>query len=210
MPLRFTESTKWENQWFRKLKPQAKLVYLFLVDNCDLAGFYELDFEAMAFKTSLKQQQIEQSIDQLKSKFERNDPWIWLTDFMKQQKNYPLKQNNPAHRNIIKSITEHANIFPDSLAYVQEIQTNDTQNTKKVSGILQEHERGTEGATKELDSSTGKDKEDGKGQDLGKDANEEEEKKEQTKQKMQEYEIRKDGIQYYKGTDAPHFGLNHK
>jgi hypothetical protein len=49
MSKRFTETEKWRDPWFRKLSPQAKLLFLWLVDNCDKAGVIELDFEAASF-----------------------------------------------------------------------------------------------------------------------------------------------------------------
>lgn len=49
MSKRFTETEKWRDPWFRKLSPQAKLLFLWLVDNCDKAGVIDFDAEAAAF-----------------------------------------------------------------------------------------------------------------------------------------------------------------
>ena len=46
---RFTETEKWRDPWFRKLSPSAKLLFLWLVDNCDKAGVIDLDFESASF-----------------------------------------------------------------------------------------------------------------------------------------------------------------
>ena len=46
---RFTENQKWADQWFRKLDPQLKLLWLWLLDNCDHAGVIDFDPELAAF-----------------------------------------------------------------------------------------------------------------------------------------------------------------
>jgi len=45
MGIRFTETEKWADKLFRKWKPETKLLFLFIVDNCDCAGFWEIDLE---------------------------------------------------------------------------------------------------------------------------------------------------------------------
>ncbi len=47
---RFTETLKWSDPWFRKLSPQAKLFWQWILDNCDHAGVIEPDFELASFQ----------------------------------------------------------------------------------------------------------------------------------------------------------------
>jgi hypothetical protein len=47
---RFTDSEKWEDRWFRRLPPDQKLAYLYLLDRCDMAGSIELDEELAEFQ----------------------------------------------------------------------------------------------------------------------------------------------------------------
>jgi len=49
MAKRFTESSKWQDSWFRKLKSEHKLFWIFLLDNCDNAGLWEYDLELASF-----------------------------------------------------------------------------------------------------------------------------------------------------------------
>ena len=51
---RFTETTKWADPWFRKLSPSAKLLWLFLCDNCDQAGVIDLDAEVAQFQIGVE------------------------------------------------------------------------------------------------------------------------------------------------------------
>lgn len=54
MPKRFTETLKWDDPWFRALSPDAKLLWFWLVDKCDLAGIIEPDFGLCEFQTGIK------------------------------------------------------------------------------------------------------------------------------------------------------------
>jgi len=47
---RFTETSKWGDPWYRKLSPQAKLLWAWLTDNCDHAGIIEPDLELATFQ----------------------------------------------------------------------------------------------------------------------------------------------------------------
>jgi len=53
MSKRFTDSDKWKNQWFRTLPPNYKLLWLYILDNCDHAGIWRVDFELAEFQISL-------------------------------------------------------------------------------------------------------------------------------------------------------------
>lgn len=45
---RFTETTKWDDPWFRRLKPRFKCLWLFLCDKCDCAGVWVVDLDLAA------------------------------------------------------------------------------------------------------------------------------------------------------------------
>ena len=47
---RFTETNKWEDPWFRKLKPEMKLLWAWLLDSCDNAGIIDADIELASFQ----------------------------------------------------------------------------------------------------------------------------------------------------------------
>ena len=47
---RFTETNKWEDPWFRKLKPEMKLLWSWLLDSCDNAGIIDADIELASFQ----------------------------------------------------------------------------------------------------------------------------------------------------------------
>lgn len=49
MAKRLTDTTKWSNPAFRKLPSKYKLLYLYILDNCDCAGVMHIDLELVGF-----------------------------------------------------------------------------------------------------------------------------------------------------------------
>lgn len=46
---RFTETDKWKDKWFRQLPAQYKLIWMYLLDNCDNAGVFDADWQLIGF-----------------------------------------------------------------------------------------------------------------------------------------------------------------
>lgn len=49
MANRFTDSRKWDDPWFRKLPCKYKAFFIFLLDKCNHAGIWKVDFESATF-----------------------------------------------------------------------------------------------------------------------------------------------------------------
>lgn len=49
MPKRFTDTAKWQDEWFMDLPAKYKLFYLFLLDSCDHAGVWKTNFRLAEF-----------------------------------------------------------------------------------------------------------------------------------------------------------------
>ena len=106
MPKRFTDSDKWKDKWFRALRPEFKLAYLYLLDNCDHAGVIELDRELADF-------QIGNAIDWDdfisicgKRIAMLADDKIWLVKFIEFQYG-ELSENCKAHNPVYQSMEKH-------------------------------------------------------------------------------------------------------
>jgi hypothetical protein len=49
MAKRFTDSEKWNDAWFMDLPNKYKLFWLYLLDNCDHAGIWKVNFKVASF-----------------------------------------------------------------------------------------------------------------------------------------------------------------
>lgn len=59
MANRFTDSRKWDDPWFRKLPCKYKVFWQFILDKCNHAGVWKVDFESAEFHIGEKIDHIE-------------------------------------------------------------------------------------------------------------------------------------------------------
>lgn len=111
--LRFTETLKWDDPWFRQLPGCHKLVFLYVIDRCNNAGFWEVDEEAICWHTKIDPKHLEGAWKGLDRGIKGASGWVWVRKFLKHQKNEPLNPHNPAHRQIIALISEQRERFAD-------------------------------------------------------------------------------------------------
>lgn len=111
---RFTESQKWDDPWFRALPGAHKLVFLYLLDRCNNAGFWEEDLDGMAFHTKVEASSLKGALKGLERGLQGASNWYWIKNFLRHQKNDSLNPENPAHRQIIALLKDQSERFPDS------------------------------------------------------------------------------------------------
>ena len=110
---RFTETQKWDDPWFRQLVGVHKLVFLYVIDRCDNAGFLELDMDGMAWHTKISPEHLEGALKGLERGIKGASGWLWVRMFLRHQKNEPLNPENPAHKQIIALIKSQTERFKD-------------------------------------------------------------------------------------------------
>lgn len=47
---RFSDTQKWDDPWFRKLRPEMKLLWQWFLDHCDNAGVIDVDLDLASFQ----------------------------------------------------------------------------------------------------------------------------------------------------------------
>lgn len=109
MSKRFIETTIWtQNKWFRKLLPKHKLLWFYLLTNCDSVGVWEEDIELASFIIGE-----DFNINDLLSYGDRlkyfNDKKYWITDFCSFQ--YGQLKDSPSnkpHQSYISLLKKHS------------------------------------------------------------------------------------------------------
>lgn len=102
---RFTETTKWEDPWYRKLSPQAKHLWQWLLDHCDNAGVIEVDLELATFQVgeTIKAEHLAE----IESRFETiGQGKLWIRKFIPFQWG-AISEKCLQHRPVFNSIIRH-------------------------------------------------------------------------------------------------------
>lgn len=113
---RFTHNKQWLTPRFRKLDVNHKLVYLYMIDHVDWAGFMQLDEERIAFDTGVKLEVVSDVLQKLnEDEIVMHDDIIFFIDFIEEQKNTPLNPKDNSHKPIIKSLEQNKSTIKECL-----------------------------------------------------------------------------------------------
>ncbi len=105
---------RWGERWYRDLDVKAKLLYDYIFDNVDWAGFIELDEPKFAFETGMSADEISSAIQALNSPLlGASEGLLLLKNFIDLQGNLPLNPDNNAHKNIITILRKRKKEFKD-------------------------------------------------------------------------------------------------
>ncbi len=100
MAKRFTDSNKWEDDWFASLPPKYKLFWLYLCDRCDHAGVWKISAHVaqalIGEAVDLKEAQ-----ELFKGRVEAHEGFWWLKKFCQFQYG-ELKTGNKTHESVLK------------------------------------------------------------------------------------------------------------
>ena len=141
MAKRFTDTEKWKKYWFRTLSNDHKIFWFYLLDNCDHAGIWEVDFElADYFCKGIDEQEIRQVFNKQYIEFANKKRWF-IKDFIDFQYG-ELKENNRMHKSVISKLTKHNLIkFMGLTSPLQEAKEQEQDKDKvKVKEKIQERE----------------------------------------------------------------------
>jgi len=113
MAKRFSATEKWQDGWFTSLKPIEKLVFLYVVDNCDNAGFFEINSRLNSFIIGITEAEYITALRGLEKGFawSKCGKRIFVIKFLFHQKNLPLNPENNAHKQILHLIEMNKESF---------------------------------------------------------------------------------------------------
>lgn len=101
MAKRFTDTDKWKKVWYRKLRPTNKCFWQYLLDNCNHAGIWEVDFElaGLFIGEELNITEIEDVFSKQYVSLREGKKWF-IKDFVDFQYG-ELNEDNRAHHSAI-------------------------------------------------------------------------------------------------------------
>lgn len=115
MAKRFTDSGKWLDAWFMDLPSKYKLFWLYLLDNCNHAGIWKVNFKVASFHIGehLEYSEVKRIVkDRI---LFLNDEYWYISKFIKYQYKTDIQGLNPknkAHLSIIKLLNDYEEFKP--------------------------------------------------------------------------------------------------
>ncbi len=119
---RFTNTDKWRDTFFYNLTPAPKLVFIYLYENCNDAGFMDLNYEQMQDLMKLDKGKLEKCLTALESRYIKNSDGtkIWLKNFLLHQNKLPLPVKTEEGRRLLHIL--ESNLIPfDNNQFLREI-----------------------------------------------------------------------------------------
>lgn len=113
MAKRFTSTEKWDDPWFCELSYRGKLLFCYLCDKCDIAGFYEKSDRLTSFRTGIPESEIGELYNELAKSVVIKEGWVFVKNFIRHQKNLPLSEKNPCHRSILEKLSSKKHLFSE-------------------------------------------------------------------------------------------------
>lgn len=115
IPKRKSDPIRWYSPTFTKLQPNSKVIYWYLIDNCDWAGFVELKKDWMCSFTNMNESDMMASLIELQEEdyISICKGWIFILDFLEEQGNSNLSLKNKAHKPIIERLKFGYSWFKD-------------------------------------------------------------------------------------------------
>lgn len=107
MSKRFTDTAKWRDPWFRKLRPNTKLLWNYVCDCCDAAGVWVPDDAAVRFDVGIRVD-LDEALAALGDRVEVMPNGRWrLVKFLSFQYPKGLSVQCRPHRSIIDLLHKH-------------------------------------------------------------------------------------------------------
>jgi hypothetical protein len=142
MAKRFTETEIWNDPWYRKLSAEEKVVWKFICDRCDSAGFWKKDFDLATFLCTFQvTNEHFKGINKGKERVKDHGEHIQIVDFIKFQYGV-LSENCKPHKPVIALLKNY-----ERKGYLKGIHTLEEQEQEQ--DKEQDKERGYGGEPKQ-------------------------------------------------------------
>jgi len=106
MAKRFIDTKIWDKAWFRKLTPENKLLWVYILTKCDHAGILDGDWEAASFFLGNSIYEYEEIPEVIRNKMiPIDDDQFFIPSFIEYQYG-TLRINSKPHLSVIKRLEE--------------------------------------------------------------------------------------------------------
>jgi hypothetical protein len=108
---RFTDTEKWNDPWFRRLTPELKCFWFFVLDNCDPSGVWKVDLDLANYFIggSLTEETIWQSMSE---RFEKITTGKWMIRKFIRFQYGTLSEACKGQIGVFRALKEHGIIYP--------------------------------------------------------------------------------------------------
>jgi hypothetical protein len=106
MPKRFTDTEKWKDEWWGSLSNDYRMIWLYLVDSCSIAGIWKKDFRGLNFNcnTNISEKQF---VEVFGSRLIDKGNFFFIPKFLRFQCPKGLNSNKPAIVSIVKELEQN-------------------------------------------------------------------------------------------------------
>ena len=111
MAVKFTDAKKWDDVWFSELTMEQKVMFIYLCDMCNMAGFLEVNERLATLQTGIED--VRGAIQSLSKSIIYRDGYVWIKKYIKHQRNLPINPKNGAHKAIISCIADQIDRFQE-------------------------------------------------------------------------------------------------
>lgn len=119
MARRFTDTDKWRDEWWGSLSNDYRMIWLYLVDSCSIAGVWKKDFRGLNFNCNVNITE-EKFIEVFGSRVIDRGNFFFIPKFVRFQCPKGLNSNKPAIVSIVKELEQN-----NLISIVQELFGND-------------------------------------------------------------------------------------
>lgn len=105
---RIIDNNRWNENWWIQLSSDEKLLYQYISDTCDDAGFFEIHLDQMCKMLKFEEKRMRSALNGIRKFFVLSDDktLLFLQPFLHQQNKLPLRAHNSSHIDIISIIDE--------------------------------------------------------------------------------------------------------
>lgn len=103
MPRRFTDTDKWKDEWWGSLSNDYRMIWLYLVDSCSIAGIWKKDFRGLNFNCNTKITE-DEFVKVFGSRVIDKGNFFFIPKFLRYQNPKGLNSNKPAIISIVKEL----------------------------------------------------------------------------------------------------------